>query len=223
LDNFLIISAIASEQSCFEKKIFQQGGKRIHVIPAGIGLVASALNLGKLIEKKKPRRLFFVGTCGATRESGLTLGSVAIPKIVKLIDTGAIRLKRETGMKKHLMDAYFPNIMIKEFPLELPPPIFFKQSFPYPVSMGKICANPLAITNSVKRARLLSEHGIDIENLELAAVGQLAYLLKIPATAILGVSNYLGPAAHREWLSGRQMAEKHSCLLLKQIIHSIIA
>jgi nucleoside phosphorylase len=73
-------------------------------------------------------------------------------------------------------------------------------------------ACPLAITASKKAATAAAElSGCALENLEAFSVARAAAAAGVPFAAILGIANYVGPAAHAEWKKHGEAAATAAC------------
>jgi len=64
---------------------------------------------------------------------------------------------------------------------------------------------PQEITKSRKLAADLNKSGHDIENLEAYAFAYVAKKFKIPILSLFGLTNKVGPNAHRDWKKNEAM------------------
>ena len=61
-------------------------------------------------------------------------------------------------------------------------------------------ASVLEITSDTELARLIIDsYSVDVEHMELFSLASVSAEFNLELTAILSVSNFVGPAAHKEW------------------------
>ncbi len=147
----------------------------------GVGASTAAAATAFLVERKKPERVLFVGSCGAYDER-LPIGTVFAPDCVL-----ATSVEEERG------ESYRPSIEAVRWlcTWELP--------FPhYPV------VTPPAITRSEDGVRLLGRMG-PAEHLELNGVFAACNAAGVPVAAALIVVNEVGPNAHEQWMKNHKM------------------
>ena len=78
-------------------------------------------------------------------------------------------------------------------------------------------ACPVAITRTRAAATALARHtGAALENLETFAVARACAQARIPFAAVLGISNRVGPQAHREWLRHAAPAAAAACAVVER-------
>lgn len=156
--------------------------------PAGIGGVAAAAGLSMLITVHQPTRVIVLGTCGAYGP-GLSIGSLVSPRLVRWAD---------------------PNILAghAHLPPSIHPPLPLT---PWPDMTPASCLQTPSLTLAAEHATLLKtlgEPGIPtVEHLELYSMAFVAHSFGLPVTAILGVTNAVGPSGSRDWKANHSKVE----------------
>jgi purine-nucleoside phosphorylase len=157
--------------------------------PCGIGGVAAAAGLSMLIAMHQPDRIIALGTCGALGR-GLSIGSLLAPRIVRWVDPGVLN-----------GTAHMPPNIYK--PLQIAP---------WPGLLPAVCLQTPSITlaaDHATRLATMSEGGMAVvEHLELYSMAFVAQTYGVPITAILGVTNAVGPTGHRDWVANHKHVEK---------------
>ncbi|MEI7703764.1 MAG: phosphorylase [Deltaproteobacteria bacterium] len=167
----LLLSAFAPELSGLDRD--PPAGWEVAV--AGIGALAAALGTARLLREHRPRRVLFVGTCGAY-DARLAVGDVV-----------AAATAIATSVEEAEGRAYRPAAETTRWPatwkLELP--------------AHDVAVTP-AITLSEAGAAALARVAA-VEHLELSGVFAACAAVAVPVAAVLGVANRVGPGAHTEW------------------------
>lgn len=157
--------------------------------PCGIGGVAAAAGLAMLMTMHQPGRVIVLGTCGALGR-GLSIGSLVAPKIVRWVDPGVL-----------IGTSHMPPNVYK--PLQIAP---------WPGLPPAVCVQTPSITLAAEHATRLatmSEGGMPaVEHLELYSMAFVAQTFGVPISAILGVTNAVGPTGHRDWVANHKHVEK---------------
>jgi purine-nucleoside phosphorylase len=157
--------------------------------PCGIGGVAAAAGLAMLMTMHQPGRIIVLGTCGALGR-GLSIGSLVAPKIVRWVDPGVLN-----------GTAHIPPNVYKPM-----------QIAPWPGLPPAVCLQTPSITlaaDHATRLATMSEAGMPaVEHLELYSMAFVANTFGVPITAILGVTNAVGPTGHRDWVANHKHVEK---------------
>ena len=167
----LLLSAFAPELSGLDR----EPPPGWVVATCGIGAVAAAVETARLLREHRPRRLLFVGTCGAY-DARLAVGDVL--SAARAIAASVDELEGR---------AYRPAAETTRWPATWP--------LPFPAHDVVV---PPAITLTEAGARALARVGA-AEHLELTGVFAACAAEAIPAAAALGVANRVGPDAHAEW------------------------
>lgn len=156
------------------------------VAPIGIGPVEAALGASELFFGGTFDLAVLLGTCGALPGSGLSIGDVvAVERSVLTSSDAAAGFSYVPGP---MQGAVFSDRPLLD---ELAP------------GLRRVgCATVVAITRDRGHAEAEAQAtGCQIEHLEAHAFLRAAERANVPAVAILGVANHVGPDAHREWLA----------------------
>jgi purine-nucleoside phosphorylase len=147
------------------------------VATVGVGAITAAAATARLLCETPAARVLFVGTCGAYD------GRLAVGEL--LLAESAIA----TSIEELEARAYRP-------PLER---TRFEATWPVPLALpAHAVAVPPAVTTSAEGARRLAAVAA-AEHLELTGVFAACRAAAVPAAAVLGVANRVGPDANAEW------------------------
>jgi purine-nucleoside phosphorylase len=150
----------------------------------GVGAITAAATTARLIAELKPKRVLFVGTCGAYDER------FAIGDLIEVSEALSISMEEADGR------AYRPSIECVRWPGTL--------TFAQPLGLPSCTvAVPAAISKTVEGAKLLAQSA-SAEHLEVTGVFAACQGAGIPCGAVLGVADYVGPTAHEEWKANNQ-------------------
>ena len=181
------------------------GGRKIVTRIAGIGLpaacVGSAAHLGEL----EPRAVVLVGTCGAHRGAGLSIGDVVVAGPLRLVDAAAI-----AGT------AQFPE------PMGVAAETDRSLAGAFAALGARRCcvATTLAITvDDEAAARIAQAVGAEAEHLEAHGVATACASRGVPFVAVFGVANLVGSTGRAEWLANHRRAEEAAGALVLRWIH----
>jgi purine-nucleoside phosphorylase len=167
----LLLSAFAPELSGLDR----EPPAGWVVATAGLGAVTAAVETSRLLREHRATRLLFVATCGAY-DDRLSIGDV-----VSAARAIATSVEEAEGR------AYRPAAEVFRWPATW--------ILPFP---AHDVAVPPAITLTEAGARALSRIA-PAEHLELSGVLAACAAAGVPAAAVLGVANRVGPGAHVEW------------------------
>jgi nucleoside phosphorylase len=169
------------------------GGRTIATRIAGIGLPAASIGSAVRLGELEPRSVVLLGTCGAYRGAGLSIGDVVVARRLCLVDPGAL-----AGT------AQFPEPMEMEAEAHAP----ITEAL---IALGaRPCrvATTLAITVDDGAAALIGQGtGADVEHLEAQGVAMACASRRVPFAAVLGVANFVGAGGRAEWLANHRRAE----------------
>jgi nucleoside phosphorylase len=181
------------------------GERRVVTRIAGIGLPAACVGSSAHLGELEPRAVVLVGTCGAYRGAGLSIGDLVVAGALRLVDTAAI-----AGT------AQFPEPM--GIAAETDPSL-----------AGALCAlgarrccvaTTLAITiDDEAAARIAQGVGAEAEHLEAQGVAMACASRGVPFVSVFGVANLVGSAGRAEWLANHQRAEEAAGALVLRWIH----
>ena len=179
---------------------------RVVARAAGVGLVEAAIGAATAIAQAKPDAVMFVGTAGSYpgRRPDLALAGVVAARRLVLAADGVA-----TG------DAYLPPAL----PATQETTEALRRIAAAAGLLMADVACPLAITSRpVPGGRRASAPSCDVENLEAFAVARAAAVGKLPFAAILGISNAVGPSAHRAWKRNATRAAAAACRAALEVI-----
>ncbi len=193
--------------------VSEAAGKKVHkgklsgmdvlLMNTGIGKVNAAHTATVVVEKYPVDKIINMGIGGAYTGSGLGPGDVAVASMEISGDDGVVTSIGWKDMKEISIpvlqkgrEKYY-----NEFPLSLPSEAFFKA---YSNTEIKIRAGTFITVGSVsgtqKRANDLEKRFDGIcENMEGAAVAQVAAIYDISMTELRGISNIAGIRDKRRW------------------------
>ncbi len=181
------------------------GGRRIATRIAGIGLAAASVGSAEHIGELEPRAVVLVGTCGAYRGAGLSIGDVVVAGPLRLVDTAAIagtaQFPEPMGIATET-DASLANALAA-------------------LGARRCCvATTLAITvDDEAAARIARGVGAEAEHLEAHGVATACASRGVPFVAVFGVANLVGSTGRAEWLANHRRAEAAAGALVLRWIH----
>lgn len=200
---WLVISAWPPELAFLEsaRTDFSMARRaRVTLASVGMGLVDAGIGTTRMLAEHKPDLLVFLGTAGVypEHEETFPLGDPVVVEEISLLP--------EILPGKH---AYLPSAMPSKVAASAPLVRAFRRATGL---LGANVACPLGITRSAQAARSAGRLAdCELENLEAFAVARAATAAEIPFVAILGVSNRVGPAGHREWKMYAASAAANAC------------
>jgi futalosine hydrolase len=181
---------------------------RLALATVGVGAVDAAIGAITAIAAALPAQVIFLGTAGAYPRGRATaaLGTVAVASELRLVSTAAQR-----------GDGYLPEPLATSAPTSarlgtaVAASARGRQSVPM---LAVAC--PIAVTRSATLGRHLAHAtGAALENLEAFAVARAAAAAGVDAvTAVLGISNRVGPRGHQEWRAHHLAASRAACRLV---------
>jgi nucleoside phosphorylase len=152
----------------------------------GIGLPMAAAGSAMHLGECQPSVVVAIGTCGAYRGSGLSIGDVVVARRVLLVDPSALRgLSQFPEPMSTLVDAHarMADDLVRATKAR-------------PVDV----ATTLAITIEDASAAVIARaSGADVEHLEAYAVATACAARGVPFGAVLAVANFVGGTAREEW------------------------
>ncbi len=168
----LLLSAFAPELSGLDR----EPPAGWVVATSGIGAITAAVETCRLLREHRPSRLLFVGTCGAYD------GRLAVGDVLSAARAIATSVEEAEGR------AYRPAAEVSRWPA----------TWVLPLPAHDVAVPP-AITLTEAGARSLARIAA-AEHLELTGVLAACAAAGVPAAAVLGVANRVGPDAHAEWM-----------------------
>lgn len=148
-------------------------------LAAGIGPVAAAFGLTHFLEDFQPKKILALGTAGIIRSQKLRIGDLVVA--------------RSVSSDGNFSDTYVPKAI----------PVLQCSRKPSEYQYGPLplvsVFTPQEITKTESRRLELENAHLDVENLEAYAYAFVAKKFRIPCTIVLGLTNHVGPGAHKEW------------------------
>ncbi len=209
---WLVLSAWEPELSGLQRGLAHMPAaarRSVTVRPAGVGMVEAAVGATRAIADSQPTAVVFVGTAGLYpgRRPDLGLAQVVGARRILLVDAAVMR--GQAFVPAPLPIATEVTRSLRER--------LARQG----VLLGDV-ACPIGITKSLTTARQVArEHDCDVENLEAFAVARAAAAAGLPFAALLGISNAVGPAGHREWKRHAAIAADAACRAALSLIHDV--
>jgi purine-nucleoside phosphorylase len=145
------------------------------VATTGIGAIPAAVETSRLVRELRPRRVLFLGTCGAYDDR------LAVGDLLAAASALATSVEETEGR------AYRPDAEARRW----------SATWQLPLPAHDVAVPP-AITLTAEGARALSRVAA-VEHLELTGVFAACAAAGVPVAAALGVANRVGPDAHAEW------------------------
>ena len=170
----------------------QIGGHDVAARVVGIGLPMASVGAAMQLVEMQPRLVVLLGTCGAYRSAGISLGAVVAARRIRLVDHAASR-----GL------AQFPEPM--SVVTDASEAIL--RSLVEAGARRCDVATTLAVTVDDAAAALLAQAtGAQVEHLEAYGVAAACAARGIPFGAVFGVANQVGSRARDEWRANHRSA-----------------
>ena len=206
----LIVSATEMEVAIAKEQLNTSPNISFHI--TGVGMLAAAVSLTKLVFIHKPDLIIQVGIAGCF-DTSIDLGKVVLVKDEILGDTGV----EENGEWKDLFKTKFipPN----EAPFTNGKLVNKHRSeynlLQLPV-VTSLTVNEIT-TRSERIAQLKSLYNPTIESMEGAALHYVCNDLNIPYLQIRGLSNYIGERDKSKWLI-KEAVENANRVLIETVL-----
>lgn len=167
-------------------------------VPVGIGPVVSAATAAaELARRERPDGVVLVGTCGAYA-GDLPVGSVIV----------ADRVGLSSGVAAMGL-GYVPRP---------PGPIACDTAAVATLDLPRVSVLTCgAVTTDPTLAERLAD-GWQAEHLEAYGVAWACHAAGVPFIAVLGVANRVGPDAHVEWLTHREVAQEAARVAVRELL-----
>jgi len=206
----LIVSATQMEVELASAQLKAATNITFHI--TGVGMLAAAVSLTKLVFIHKPDLIIQVGIAGCF-DASIELGKVVLVKEEILGDTGV----EENGEWKDLFktkfiapdDAPFTNCRLVNKHLSN----YNHSQLP---EVTAITVNEIT-TRSERIAQLKALYNPTIESMEGAALHYVGNDLNIPYLQIRGLSNYIGERDKSKWLI-KEAVENANQALIKTVL-----
>lgn len=162
----------------------------------GVGVVAAAAGAGRFLAEARPDAVVMIGTAGAY-PGGPRIGAVVAASAFALVSgTAALGL------------GYVPRA---PGPIPADAGLLARLGLP---TARVVTAH--AITTDVALARRHAEHG-EVEHMEAYAVAWACAEAGVVFTAVLGITNDVGPDAHGQWLHHRIAMQRAAQLSVERL------
>jgi futalosine hydrolase len=190
----LIISATEFELSVAKQKIKTTKNKEIIFAITGVGMLATAVNLSKIIYEQQPDFIIQAGIAGCF-DTSISLGKTVLVEEEFLGDLGVT----ENGKWKDMFDLKLLKSNSKPFKKKgiKNPYISQFQNIGLPIVKG-VTVNQIS-TNKNHIQQLIKKYNPCIETMEGAALHYVCNSYKIPYLQIRSISNYVGERDKTKW------------------------
>ncbi|MDH5560230.1 MAG: hypothetical protein OEY59_05185 [Deltaproteobacteria bacterium] len=184
-------------EGCF---LFEGKNQKILLAPLGVSFLKAGLEFQSLLYQFPGiKEVLFVGTAGFYGLDNKTrIWDLCLAEEVFLIDGAA-----EMGLAK------YAKFMEKTG-------IHSTLRCDWGLNKTKIATTLGMTINPGLSGRIAQNTGAEIENMELYSVAALCQEKEIFWNALLGITNKVGPEAHRQWTENHLGVQKKACELLFQ-------
>ena len=209
----LIISATDFELSVAQQKIKSTKNREIIFATTGVGALATAVHLSKIIYEQKPDFIFQIGIAGCF-DVQEKLGNVYLVGEEFLGDLGVV----EKGNLKDIFDLQLVKANSKPFKQKgiLNPCINQYQNLKIPI-VKAVTVNQIS-TDKNHIQQLIKKYNPCIETMEGAALHYVCNSYKIPYLQIRSISNYIGERDKTKWKM-KLAIDNLNRYLVKYIVH----
>ena len=178
--DFFLLAAFAPELA----GLYENPPCGWQAVLTGIGGITAAATTARILEKNRPQKVLFIGTCGAYGDK-LNIGDcIAVSEVI------AVSVQEIRGK------AYRPSLETTRW----------SAAWDLPLPKHTVAVPP-AITSNMEDAAMLGQIA-DVEHLELGGVFAACHLAEVPVAAALVVANRAGPGAHAEWSANHESASR---------------
>ncbi len=157
-------------------------------VPIGIGMVESAINLTRFLEKNPCKEVVFIGSAGSYGE--IKIGAIVESSKASNVESSSLKSESYSPI---------PHTVNKPF-----------------VSRETFTNSSNYITASKKDAELFLASGLQIENMEFYGVAKTAEIFNIPFRGIFVITNYCDSSAHESYKNNYKEAMKNLTHYLKE-------
>lgn len=206
----------------------RENNQQIHLLHLGVGLVSAAIALTQLLERQSPEVLIAFGCGGAYARSGLKNGDLALAGREVFGDLGVAGEHRFISLAELRLP--LPEILAVQQQIDLHKgwQQAVLQSLEQAVELRdrRIMTGTFVSVNRVSGTPELGQalencwEGI-CENMEGAALAQVAGTYGIPLIELRGISNPCGSRERAKWNLpiGMQVAQQAVCHILQDLPH----
>lgn len=181
---------------------------KIRFHQSGVGMLASAVSLTRLVSEEKPDLIIQIGVAG-TFNLQQTLGKTVVVKDEILGDMGV----EEDGKWKDLFDLKLEKSSYHPFEKrKLPNPWLATYNLLNSPEVTAITVNEIS-TNQDRINQLIRKYDPQIESMEGAALHFICREANIPFLQMRAISNYVGERNKANWKMKEAIETLNECLL----------
>ena len=176
--------------------LYTSESKRLKVIfhQSGVGMLATAVSLTKLISEEKPDLIVQIGIAGSFDES-MTLGKVVCVKEESLGDLGV----QEDGKWKDIFDLKLEKSSYPPYEKRrLPNPWLNEYNLLKLPEVSAVTINEVT-TSEERKLHHIKKYEAVVESMEGAALHYVCRNFNVPFVQIRAVSNYIGERDKSKW------------------------
>ncbi len=199
MPSFLKINTLYTSQSARLKLSFHQ---------CGVGMLATAVSLARLVAEEKPDLIIQAGIAGTFDPKAL-LGKVVAVKDESLADMGV----EEDGKWKDIFDLKLEKSSYHPFEKrKLPNPWLSRFNLLKLPEVSGITVNEVS-TNTARIEQLVKKYDPYTESMEGAVLHYVCREANIPFIQIRALSNYIGERNKANWKMKEAIDNLNDCLL----------
>lgn len=176
--------------------LYTSESKRIKVIfhQSGVGMLATAVSLTKLISEEKPDLIVQIGIAG-TFDSSMSLGKVVCIKEESLGDQGV----QEEGKWKDIFDLKLEKSSYPPYEKrKLPNQWLHDYNLLKLPEVNAVTINEIT-TSEERRQQILKKYEAVTESMEGAALHYVCRNFNVPFLQMRAISNYIGERDKTKW------------------------
>ena len=209
----IITSATNFELSVAQQKIKSTKNIDVSFVVTGIGMLATAVNLSKIIYEQQPDFIIQAGIAGCF-DLSIPLGKTVLVEEEFLGDIGV----EENGIWKDVFDLGLIKPNIKPFKKKglLNSNIHKYNQLDLPI-VKAVTVNQIS-TDKNHIQQLIEKYKPTIESMEGAALHYVCNIYKIPYLQIRSISNYIGERDKTKWKM-KLALDNLNKYLVKYIVH----
>jgi futalosine hydrolase len=190
----IIISATDFEVAAARQKIKSKKGVDISFVVTGIGMLATAVNLSKLVFQQQPDFIIQAGIAGSF-DTNTKLGKTILVKEDYLGDLGV----EEDGKWKDIFDLKLATPNTEPFKTKGLINRYMKQYNTIDLPVAKAVTVNQISTQIHHIHQLIKKYNPCLETMEGAALHYISNLYNIPYLQLRSVSNYVGERDKSKW------------------------
>ena len=196
----------AFEQVNAHKTTTENAQVTFHV--SGVGMLASAVSLTKLVLEEKPDIIIQAGIAGTFNQQ-LSLGSSVVVRDEILGDMGV----EENGIWKDIFDLKLEGDNLHPFEKkQLPNPFLQQYNLLQLPEVVSVTVNEIS-THANRIHQIVQKYHPDIESMEGAALHYVCRKVNIPFLQIRSLSNYVGERDKTKWKMKEAITNLNEVLL----------